>query len=770
MYFFRQYTKIIFINYVFVLLARLLEVILVYRYHSEKNLFAYEAMGFVSDILLLNIILAVCFPFYVLLRKAKVLLADVVFMGLSMWFILAHMLIIKYFVYQLEPVGGFLFQYNFKEISFTVRTSGVDHTPLIIMLLLPVIALLAFIRFRKRISLPARAMLGFMLLSVPLYFVLNYSIPQFSNKFVRSKSAIFYSQASDWALARFWNNSVSRKAGKKYQEAFPGRQYISPDYPFLHHAQYEDVLGNFFHKADSAPNIVLLIVEGLADNFIHPYRGQLFMPFLDSLSKRSLYWDRFLTNGERSFAAVPSLTGSLPYGEIGFTLMDKLPNHFSLVSVLNNNNYHTSFFYGQASWFHKKDAYFKYNNADLIFDNSKYAPEFSKIIVGEDKFFWGYDDKDLFSQSFKVIDTLPKKKRLDIYFTGTTHSPFIFSDMAQYNARFDKMLRNVTNPVDKAFFQAYRKYFLTLPFSNDALRKFFSDYSKRPEYKNTIFIVTGDHPMTEIPIENVLKKYHVPLIIYSPLLKQPKTFHSVGSHLDVYQSVLAYLHKNYNVKVPAVSTSISTKLDTATQYRYTQPVAFMNHNREVVDFLDNGYYIANGTEFYETDNNFNLKPAADKKKFEQVSERLKLFSQASLYASMYDKLVPDSLFYPNIGMELMWSYKGQRNISTKDEYVNLLLGHEIPNGDFYFDISGDIVNGDEGMVTGVLQIEDERDSIVTWLPFDIALDKKVFHFHYPIKKITTASGRLSAKLYLWNKNKVNYKFAGIKAAIYRRQY
>lgn len=97
----------------------------------------------------------------------------------------------------------------------------------------------------------------------------------------------------------------------------------------------------------------------------------------------------FYPFGERSFAAVPSILGSLPYGKTGFTLLEKLPRHLSLVSILNANNYHTAFFYGQGAWFHQKDQFFRYNNIDLLFDNNSFSSEYEKIIVGNDQFFWG---------------------------------------------------------------------------------------------------------------------------------------------------------------------------------------------------------------------------------------------------------------------------------------------------------------------------------------------------------------------------------------------
>lgn len=30
------------------------------------------------------------------------------------------------------------------------------------------------------------------------------------------------------------------------------------------------------------------------------------------------------------------------------------------------------------------------------------------------------------------------------------------------------------------------------------------EYAKRRDFKNTIFVITGDHPVTQLPIENTL--------------------------------------------------------------------------------------------------------------------------------------------------------------------------------------------------------------------------------------------------------------------------
>ena len=46
------------------------------------------------------------------------------------------------------------------------------------------------------------------------------------------------------------------------------------------------------------------------------------------------------------------------------------------------------------------------------------------------------------------------------------------------------------------------------------------------------------------PEQANIEKYHVPLIIYSPMLKGPKKFESVATHHNLTPSILARMREN----------------------------------------------------------------------------------------------------------------------------------------------------------------------------------------------------------------------------------
>ena len=86
--------------------------------------------------------------------------------------------------------------------------------------------------------------------------------------------------------------------------------------------------------------------------------------------------------------------------------------------------------------------------------------------------------------------------------------------------------------------------------ADDALRYFFQKYIQQEDFENTIFIVTGDHAVKEFPFQNDLEKYHVPLIIYSPMLTEKETFTSISTHIDILPSLLSLLQNNFGITTP----------------------------------------------------------------------------------------------------------------------------------------------------------------------------------------------------------------------------
>ncbi len=757
-----EYLGFIFSAYILFFLIRLYEFGMIIRHFGyQPNLCIDEITGYGNDLLLLNgLFLVLFFPYFLLHHKVPrllrmLLLVVVLVTGLMQFYV------VRYFVYQLQPLDVFLYQYSLKEIWYTITTSNVSLWVNLLVGFCLIITGSFLCYFFSRIRYSSRFLWIKVATSI-LAFLVLLVLPGYelgATNFSSNKSFYFLRKTFS-----FLNEPGSETINERYLDLFHdangGGEFVSDEFSLLHEFESKDVIGSFFRKSESRPNIVFLLIEGLNDDFIHSYKGVHLMPFLEKLKEQSLYWERAFTLGERSFAVVPSVLGALPYGEKGFTLQEKYPLHFSLVSVLKANGYYTSFFYGQGSWFHNKDHFFRYNNIDLLFDNSKFSDKYSKIIVGDDNFFWGYSDKDLFCQSLEVLDTLGTKDRLDVYYTGTMHGPFHVSEEARYDSLFRERLSGVENTNDLEFFSHYQKYLRTTIFTDDALVDFLRAYEKRDDYDRTIFIITGDHPMTEVPIANSLKRYHVPIIIYSPMLVQHRHFRGVVSHLDVAETLNAFLSANYGVQVPGLSASLGTKLDTSNNGNMDRDFAFMNTNREIIDYFSDGQFISNGKDFFEVDENLGLHPSTDQSGFNEVQDRLNAFRTVNRYVCSKDKILPRDVYLNFLGYKQL-SGSTESGIDFNGEYHDILKTIPVSGDKLFFEVNLTCEDvPDDGLI--VYQLTNKKDSMLLWR--SIALTEKVNEL-IPVENINRQDTSYF-HAYFWNRSKRPVKCSEIEAALF----
>lgn len=752
---FSSFFNLILIGFICILFLRVSEIFLIGQsFPLNFKIISYELLGIIFDCILITSVLLILYPFYFLLYKINFSkFANVFFILLLALLSIAHLLIVKYFAYQLLPLDIFLYKYDLKEIVFTVKTSSVS---LNITFILIIIFLLIYIwisnlilKINFKISTWVKYVL---LLTIPLSIYLNFYQLDKINKFSQNKSNYFYSKSLKYL---FNSNNSDVFSASKFQELYPNKKFESTNYPLIHHFEKDTIIETYFNEFDTTPNIVILIMEGLNDDFIHKYHGKDFMPFLMQLKDSSLYWDRCFTLGERSYAVVPSILGGLPYGKLGFTLIDQYPNHLSLISVLKQNGYFTTFYDGQGTWFHHKDAFFKYNDIDLIIDNDDYDEKFKKIIVGEDNFFWGYNDKDLFNQSLMYLDSLNPNPRLDIYFSGSMHEPFIIADEEKYLAIAKDLLKGD----EQEFFKTYSKYIKTLSFTDDALKLFFQKYQSRSDFDNTIFIITGDHPMTELPRDNEVKKYHVPLIIYSKKLKSPQKFHQLVSHLDVYESVLSLLDKHLDF-IPTISTSLGHNLFNDNNNFYV----FMEGNREIIDCFYNGYYL-HRDDLYQVDDSFNITSINNDSLKNDLKNRLKIFIGMNKETTGNNKIISNQLLCQSLHYNLLFSDDTTKQIILKDEYYNLTPKIKIFNQNLVFNIQFDCDLSSDDDVSIVFEFRNSNDSLIEWKAEKVSDDFNEFINHFTYPKVNDT---LFFNSYIWNKSKSNLILEQYNELVYSR--
>lgn len=554
--------------------------------------------------------------------------------SLIILFFLFYIGILQYFGEVLVPLGVDFWAYNFGEISDTINTSAsFDILSLLPFFLFPIIFWgLHWSIHRINLS-PATSSRIFAVIGI-LGLISFFFTPKKQDY----EKEVFYALSVNKA-SYFFGESANFLLSN-----FTSEDYSGQEYPLMKTEDTPDVLGPYFKSSDRPPNFVFIIVESLGGTLVPPnasYGG--FTPFLDSLASQSLYWTHFLATSGRSFNAQPSIFGSLPYGNSGFMdLGYQMPEHHSLISILNNNGYQTNYFGGYNTNFDNLNQFLERQNIDLLVNESRFPPTYEKMDMIEGNFTWGYSDHDLYDFAFTFLDDFPPSQpRLDIFFTLNFHEPFIIPNKAYYEELFQSMLGEMDlSQEKKAEYRNYTDLFSALLYTDDSIRGLMNLYKQRADYENTIFVITGDHRMVPIPHRDRIARYYVPFMIYSPLLKTSREIKGVSSHLDVTPSLLGYLTANFpnQISVPEQVHWLGDTLSTSSEFTAEKELAFMRTKNQIPDYLSGDYYLSD-SQLFKLYEGMLIGEIEQEEKRNELQDKLNEFQRMNQYVTQQNKLL-----------------------------------------------------------------------------------------------------------------------------------
>jgi cellulose synthase/poly-beta-1,6-N-acetylglucosamine synthase-like glycosyltransferase/phosphoglycerol transferase MdoB-like AlkP superfamily enzyme len=602
---------------------------------------------------------AVHFPLFLLFSLFHRQLGKIFFILCSSVLLLIQLALSQYYITSLVPLGADLWGYSWADIQQTVGSSGGVPISLIIAssFIVTCNILLNTVVVKKiRFGLFSRLLILF-LWAVSLLTNSNSIIEEWmpakeaGNNLSINKSYFFIK--STWnhfflqkeTIDIYANNYLGLEINQTEGTKLTKLQYLDEsNYPFLHKVDSsKDVLSNFFQPSNKKPNIVILMVEGLGRAFTNSgaYLGN-FTPRLDSISQKSLYWENFLSEGGRTFAVLPSLVSSLPFAKNGFNeLGDAMPNHFSLINLLQQNGYETNFYYGGDASFDNMRKFLLKNKIDHIYDETNFPSGYAKMPTNNG-FSWGYGDKELFNSYLNSRqDSI--RSYLNLVLTVSTHSPFLINEQDKYLQSFENRMSELgITENQKKEYRNFKYQYASIMYMDDAIGSFIESYKKRPDFNNTVFLITGDHRMPEIPMSSKLDRYHVPLIIYSPLLKRTAKFASISTHFDIAPSILAWLQKQYKLELPDTVAWMGSGLDTARNFRNIHSYPFIQTKTDIIDYVEGGFWLNQNTLF-EINSNMNLTPILNESKSNQLKAGFNRFKTKNNQFAEKLQLIPDSL-------------------------------------------------------------------------------------------------------------------------------
>nr|WP_315240309.1 sulfatase-like hydrolase/transferase [uncultured Flavobacterium sp.] len=568
-------------------------------------------------------------PFYFILNYIKKNLGVLCIKIVFSLIVIIQFALVKYSSTTLVNLGADLLGYSLSDIYTTVTASEslsfMFFLPLIIIPLLYLGIYFAFTKLgKKQILLGAIFTLLIIAGSIKLF------VPELSDSKYENK------------LAFLTKDIIRFERDKNIAKNIQNIKFKS-EYPMLKpFKSTPDVLAPYFNITNEKPNIVVIVVEGLGTEFIGKNEYAGFTPYLDSMIPKSLYWENFLSNGGRTFAVLSSLLGSLTYGEKGFLELNPFPRHLSLINVLKANGYTTSFYSGDDANFDRKINFLDQNGIDNTIDKNNYGSEYTQTKANAGGFSWGYPDAEIFRKALVETNKM-KHPRLDIIQTLTNHEPFDFPEKNEYLKKIDGIIDTHENlKSQKGSIGSYKDIFACLNYTDNAIKNYMEAYSKRPDYKNTIFIITGDHRLIPITQKDKLCRFHVPLYIFSPMLKRTESFKSVSSHWDVTPSLVSFLFNNYKFNRLDQTAWMGKGLDTAKEFRNNQGIPLTRNKGTIDDYVYKEYLYSSG-ELYKIKDNFDVERISDDAILNKVNSEFNTFKHLNAYLTQKDKIIPKSL-------------------------------------------------------------------------------------------------------------------------------
>lgn len=547
--------------------------------------------------------------------------------------LLAQTSLVQYFLTARVPLGADLFAYSLSDIHKTVQGGSGTNPALIAGLLLALAVLgtlLVFLGRGTRRALPPRTAAAALGISL-LVMLFAPGRPGFAG----AGSEYAYDLSLNKA-AFFLDDSLAYLAPARPPAAAPapgavaspdsGFHYLNPEYPFLRSEQTQDALGPYFKiRPGSPPNLVFVIVEGLGRSFSGP--GAVlgsFTPRLDELSEKSLYWENFLAVQGRTFGVLPSIFGSLPFGAKGFAdLGERMPAHTSLLTVLKGHGYRLKFYCGFDLDFENIRAFLRRQGVDSAVGEAEFGAGYQRSNS------WGYADGELVSRALAGDASDTKQPYVSVVKTTTMHTPYTFLGQAAFGARLERRLDELGVPEKRRdAYRAFSNMYTSILYADEAVSRFVEESKKNPAYQNTVFVITGDHRLPEIPMGARIDRYHVPLLIYSPLLKAPARIKAVSSHFDLAPSLLAFFSRNYGLKGPLAVTWLGSGLDMDASFRNLHEIPIKQTKTNLVDFVSGTWYLNQDT-LYKLKDGMGAEPVRDEAALASVRARFDAFRAAN---------------------------------------------------------------------------------------------------------------------------------------------
>jgi len=296
--------------------------------------------------------------------------------------------------------------------------------------------------------------------------------------------------------------------------------------------------GTEFHKGAANPidrtvladrprddtNVVIILEESFGAEFVGALGDQRGLtPQFDALCSRGVLFDNFYATGNRTARALEAVLTSLPPIPTESILKRDHSNHvFTLANALAGRGYERLFMTGGRGVFDGVRSFMTTNGFNHFIEQRDYRdPVFTNA--------WGVSDEDLFNRAVEELDALDSRQKpfLAVLLTVSNHRPYTFP-----TGRVDGASQSRESAVR---------------YADWALGEFFRNAQQHGFYRNTLFVVMGDHGARVYGSQLFpLNSYRIPvLMIHAGRPPATERCHTLGCSLDIAPTVMGQLGGSY---------------------------------------------------------------------------------------------------------------------------------------------------------------------------------------------------------------------------------
>jgi len=313
----------------------------------------------------------------------------------------------------------------------------------------------------------------------------------------------------------FIDNKLALKEVKRYLNIVNNNEYDSP-------VAREIVPDSSFNKY----NVVVVIMESMTANNLKRFGNKNnITPNLDSIANNGYSFDNIWSAGKHTSNGVYSTLYSFPaIWSVRPTSNTERTKYSGLPGVLKQNGYSTIYFTNHGTSFDNIGEFLPSNYFDKIVSQSDYPQE---KVVG----MYGVPDHVMFEKGILTITELSQNNKhfFATFMTTSNHEPFIIPNDVLFKPKNSSLKKQIVE------------------YSDWSIGYFMKMASKQSWFDSTIFVFIADHGafIGEEKYSIPLSFHHIPFIIYSPKLFNPKQFSNLGGQLDVFPTVMDLLNAKY---------------------------------------------------------------------------------------------------------------------------------------------------------------------------------------------------------------------------------